>query len=86
MGNCISSKQKEQIITISENALIDLLSVLEPNEQIAKIAQLLLTETNKKNQVALNSIASRIADAPLAPPKLVRQTNMEQLQDLGGLP
>ena len=69
---CLSSKQKEQLITISEKALLDVLQTLEPNEQLNKIAQMLLTEPNKKTQASLTRIAKDLT-APLDPPKLERQ-------------
>ncbi len=64
MGNCLSSKQKKELVTISANALVELLETLEPDERISQIAKLLLTESNKKNQVVLNQVATRIANAP----------------------
>jgi len=78
---CLSSKQKSELITISENTLIELLHTLDADQQIVQVFKLLAdknTQTNKKNQVVLNRIAGEIRDLPLAPPKLERQTNMHE--------
>ena len=76
MGNCLSVKQKAELITISENTLLELLQTLDADQQIVQVFKLLTdknTQNNKKNQVVLNRIAGEISNVPMTPPILERQ-------------
>lgn len=73
---CLSSKQKQQLITISENTLIELLQTLDADQQIVQVFKLLAdknSQTNKNNQVVLNRIAGEISNLPTTNPTLERQ-------------
>ncbi len=73
---CLNSKQKQQLITISENTLIELLQTLDADQQIVQVFKLLTdknTQTNKNNQVVLNRIAGEISNLPTQNPVLERQ-------------